>query len=83
MSATIPVILSVIISAVVLLVAAAIQVLVALAFAKCAESKGYRKWMYFWVCFFFGTIGYIIVAALPDRVLNENLSELMKQTAKV
>lgn len=36
-------------------------------FSEAAEAKGYRDSKYFWICFFFGFIGYLLVIALPDR----------------
>ena len=57
-------------------VAIAIDALIANAFAKCAEQKGYWRSTYFWVCFFLGMIGYCIVAALPDKVLAEKLENI-------
>ena len=63
------------------LVAIGIQVFISLLFAKSAESKGHPKWQYFWLSFFFGIIVHIIIAALPDRVLNEQIRILKKQVA--
>ena len=35
-------------------------------FADIAEDKGYTRTSYFWACFFLGTLGCLMVAALPD-----------------
>ena len=60
-------------------IAIAVDVLIANAFAKCAEQKGYWRNTYFWVCFFLGMIGYCIVAALPDKVLLEKMDDILKK----
>ncbi len=49
------------------LVGIAIDFYVAVKFKKIAEDKGYDSMEYFLVCFFLMFIGYIMVAALPDR----------------
>ena len=36
-------------------------------FSEAAEAKGYHDSKYFWICFFLGFIGYLLVIALPDR----------------
>lgn len=36
-------------------------------FSEAAGAKGYHDSKYFWICFFFGFIGYLLVIALPDR----------------
>lgn len=36
-------------------------------FAEAAKEKGYRSKKYFWICFWLGMIGYLLVNALPDR----------------
>ena len=38
-----------------------------------AEDKGYEKSTWFHMCFWLGLIAYIIVAAMPDRVMQEIL----------
>lgn len=60
-------------------VAIFIQYLIAKAFADCAKEKGYERQGYFWACFLLGLIGCCVVAALPDRVLNAKVSELLKK----
>ena len=49
-------------------------------FASLAEDKGYAKSGYFWLCFFLGTVGYIMVAALPDLTLHDKLNQLLKNS---
>lgn len=36
-------------------------------FFEVAEEKGYHSKKYFWICFWLGVIGYLLVIALPDR----------------
>lgn len=39
-------------------------------FSEAAEDKGYGNFAdrkYFWICFWLGFIGYLLVIALPDR----------------
>ena len=39
-------------------------------FSEAAEDKGYDNYVnrkYFWICFWLGFIGYLLVIALPDR----------------
>lgn len=45
-----------------------INYLIAEEFYTVVKAKGYfyeRK--YFWICFFLGMVGYLLVIALPDR----------------
>lgn len=37
-----------------------------------AEEKGYEKRKWFHMCFWLGLIAYLIIAAMPDKVLREN-----------
>ena len=57
-------------------------------FQLVANDKGYTEEKYFWICFFLGIVGYILVAALPvkstskDRYfIKEGALELPKCTA--
>ena len=53
-----------------LLVLAAILVLdyfIAKWFFEVAEAKGHHDKKYFWICFWLGAVGYLLVVALPDR----------------
>lgn len=50
-----------------LIVAFVINLVLCFKFASIAEEKGHEPKGYFWWCFFLGTAGYIMVAALPDR----------------
>lgn len=36
-------------------------------FREIAKMKGHSSKEYFWVCFWFGAVGYLAVIALPDR----------------
>ena len=44
-----------------------IDYLLAREFYKAAFMKGWADRKYFWLAFFFGIAGYLLVAALPDR----------------
>lgn len=48
-------------------------------FADFAAQKGYERSHYFWICFFFGMLGYVWVAALPDAALYNELAVLRKE----
>ena len=41
--------------------------LIAREFDKVAAEKGYNDIKYFWISFFLGIVGYLLVIALPDR----------------
>lgn len=36
-------------------------------FYDVAVMKGHRERKYFWICFWLGLVGYLLVIALPDR----------------
>lgn len=36
-------------------------------FFEAAEAKGWHSRKYFWICFWLGLVGYLLVIALPDR----------------
>lgn len=36
-------------------------------FYEVAEEKGYHDKKYFWICFWLGIAGYLLVVAMPDR----------------
>ena len=36
-------------------------------FEEVARMKGHYEGKFFWLCFFFSIIGYLLVIALPDR----------------
>lgn len=42
-------------------------------FHKIAQDKGYREKKYFWICFFLTVVGYLLVCAMPDRSLGQNV----------
>ena len=45
-------------------------------FAMIADDKGHSGTPYFWVCFFLGIIGFIMVAALPDLTTYRAIQDL-------
>ena len=44
-----------------------INVFIADEFYKIARDKGYTDKKYFWICFWLGFIGYVMVAAMPQK----------------
>ena len=36
-------------------------------FSAAARQKGHHDRKYFWICFWLGLVGYLLVIALPDR----------------
>lgn len=36
-------------------------------FQTLARSRGFDDSKYFWICFWLGIVGYLLVLALPDR----------------
>lgn len=36
-------------------------------FYEVAEKKGHHDKKYFWICFWLGIVGFLLVIALPDR----------------
>lgn len=48
------------------IIALIIQIAFSIKFAECAETKGHDRISYFCLCLFFGAVGYLLVAALPD-----------------
>ena len=40
-----------------------------------AKDKGYNKSTWFHMCFWLGPISYIIVAAMPDLVLRQQMTQ--------
>lgn len=50
-----------------ILVYAIISGLLANEFHYIACQKGYYSRKYFWICFFLGVIGYLLIVAMPDR----------------
>lgn len=45
-------------------------------FYEVSMMKGFLEKKYFWICFFLGIIGYLLVISLPDR------AEVKKETAQ-
>lgn len=72
-------------SIVIIIIAIYIDYLIAKEFKKAAELKGYKEKRYFWITFFLGAVGMLLVIALPDlknRELLEKQNE-SKETASV
>lgn len=40
-------------------------------FYEVAEKKGHHDRKYFWICFWLGWVGYLLVIALPDRGIGQ------------
>ena len=55
-----------------------LNIIFSIMFQNAAEEKGWMSKKYFWLCFFFGVIGYCLVAALPDRRACNTREELAK-----
>lgn len=36
-------------------------------FYEAAQAKGYNDRKYFWICFWLGIVGYLLVIALPNN----------------
>ena len=60
-------------------VALIINIALSAAFSGFAENKGYERGKYFWICFFFGTLGYVWVAGLPDVHLQYKIENLERE----
>lgn len=52
---------------IVFLISLAINIFIATKFSKIAAMKGHTEGSWFWICFFFGFVGWLMVIALPDR----------------
>ena len=53
----------------------ALNVFIANCFYDIARYKGFDEKRYFWMPFLFGVVGYILVAALPDRKKEQTAPE--------
>lgn len=49
--------------------------LIADEFSTIAKYKGYTDSKYFWYCFLFGLVGYLMVIALPAKKNRNDLDE--------
>jgi hypothetical protein len=58
--------MEVLLSIIAIIIALVIDWIIANAFAEAAELKGHGERKYFWFCFLFGLVGYLLVIALPD-----------------
>lgn len=57
------------------IIALIVNVAFSMKFAEIAEDKGYNGTPYGLLCFFFGVVGYCMVAALPDLTLYNRIYE--------
>ena len=64
--------------ALVAIIAIAIHIFFAAQAGEIAGDKGYDSAQWGWTCFFFGVIGYILVAAMPDLQKRNILIEIRK-----
>ena len=51
-------------------------------FSNIASEKGYPESKYFWYCLIFGVVGYMMVIALPDRVLSNKINAVNPSSEK-
>lgn len=51
-----------------------LQYIIAKEFYSAAVTKGYSNKKYLWYCFFLGMIGYLMVIALPNKIVTANQS---------
>lgn len=51
-----------------------LQYIIAKEFYSAAVTKGYNNRKYLWYCFFLGMIGYLMVIALPNKIVTTNQS---------
>ena len=71
------------------IVAIIINIYISVLFQEAAANKGFDEAKYFWICFFFGLVGYLFVIALPNLCYSQSSSTfnasqptpLSKQTA--
>ena len=54
-------------------------VIIAFKFGSMAEQKGYNGIAYGCLCFFLPLLGWCIVAALPDKTLQEKIDRISRQ----
>ena len=65
------------------LIALIIQIALTAYFAGIATKKGHNGFGYGCLCFFFGVIGYCVVAALPDLTTEERISSLSREISRL
>lgn len=56
-----------------------INYLITKEFYSISKQKGYNQEKYFWICFFLGIIGYLLVIALPN--LRNNSSNVILESS--
>lgn len=59
------------------IIALALEIAISMKFDEIAKEKGYSG--YFWWCFLLNIIGFIMVAALPDRYGSEIISSAIEK----
>ena len=69
----------ILVSILVSIIALVVNIYFCLHFANRAYEKGHSNVKYFWICIFFGVLGYVWVAALPDEVMERRIANLEKQ----
>lgn len=62
------------------LIALFVQIYLSNLFSDIARDKGHEPC--FWFCFFFGIIGFVYVAALPNNALDAKIRRLEQELAK-
>ena len=60
-----------------------LNAVIACEFLEVANNKGYYSIKYFWYCFLFGIVGWLLVIALPDMsnrvMMNKMLNAINKE----
>ena len=65
---------------IIIVLAIFVNIILSMKFNEIANEKGYDGMNYFWLCFFLGSIGFIMVAALPDLTLRYYLNQLQSNS---
>ena len=53
-----------------------LAVFIAKKFSYVAEEKGYDQSQFFWICFFLGIVGWLLVILLPDLHMRRLFAEI-------
>ena len=64
---------------IIILIALVFHIYFCTAFASYANAKGHDSSICGWMCFFFGIVGYLMVAALPDLEMQQTLSSIERK----
>jgi hypothetical protein len=67
---------------IIFLIAIFVNIILSVKFSEIADEKGYNGKNYFWLCFFLGSIGFIMVAALPDLTLRYYLNQFQSNSTQ-